>query len=309
MGGHERVALVGAGAVGTMLGALVASRGHEVVVCGRRPVSELTLIVDDSEMRYPVRWVDHPTDVGPADWVVLATKVHHTADAREWLSDIPVSDGQDGRILVAQNGVDHVERLRQLTTREIVPALVFSNAERAGLGKVRMRQTGKGLVVPRGLAGEAAAALFRGTVLDVEQADDFVTAAWDKLLMNVAANPLTALTLRRLEVMHDPALEGVVRDLLAETVAVAQAEGAHLTERNVTDMTGWLRQLPAGAPTSMLQDRLAGAPMEHHGILGPVVRLGQRHGIQTPVAATILAVLDAAQRANSEHPHGVNTTA
>ena len=43
----------------------------------------------------------------------------------------------------------------------------------------------------------------------------------------------------------------------------------------------------------MLQDRLAGRTMEHQGLLGPVVELGRRHGVPTPLTATVLALLDA----------------
>lgn len=43
----------------------------------------------------------------------------------------------------------------------------------------------------------------------------------------------------------------------------------------------------------MLQDRQAGHTLEHDGLIGPVVRLGARHGIPPPTGRTLLALLDA----------------
>jgi 2-dehydropantoate 2-reductase len=81
--------------------------------------------------------------------------------------------------------------------------------------------------------------------------------------------------------------------MLRETVAVARAEGAALTEEDADATLDWLRSLPPTAPTSMLQDRQAGRTLEHDGLIGPVVRLGARHGIPTPTGRTLLALLDA----------------
>jgi 2-dehydropantoate 2-reductase len=55
----------------------------------------------------------------------------------------------------------------------------------------------------------------------------------------------------------------------------------------------WLQSLPGATPSSMLQDRAAGRPMEHAGLLGPVVALGRRHGVPTPLTAAMLALLEA----------------
>ncbi|HMC79296.1 MAG TPA: ketopantoate reductase C-terminal domain-containing protein, partial [Acidimicrobiia bacterium] len=50
---------------------------------------------------------------------------------------------------------------------------------------------------------------------------------------------------------------------------------------------------PGTLPSSMLQDRAAGRTLEHEGLLGPVVALGRRHGVPTPLTRAVLALLDA----------------
>ena len=107
------------------------------------------------------------------------------------------------------------------------------------------------------------------------------------------ANPLTALTGRPLEVLGEATMAPLGLDLALETVEVARAEGATLTPQHARDALAWLQGLPGTLPSSMLQDRAAGRTMEHQGLLSPVVRLGQHHGIPTPLTAAILALLDA----------------
>lgn len=157
---------------------------------------------------------------------MLATKIHDTAAAAGWLSAL--NPGQC--LLAAQNGVGHRERVAPLTRATVVPVLVYVNAERTGRGCVRARVTGRGLVLPDDAPGRSAASLFSGSALAVETVPDFRTASWEKLLSNVTANPLTALTGRRAEVLRGPPVAALAMDLLRETVAVARAEGASLPD-------------------------------------------------------------------------------
>jgi 2-dehydropantoate 2-reductase len=229
---------------------------------------------------------------------VLATKIHHTPDVADWLGAMP-----SGSVVVAaQNGIDHRARIAPMTAAAVVPTLVYPNAERTGPGRVRVRRTGRGLVVPDDDAGRAVATLFAGGGLEVETVDDFPTAAWEKLLFNVIANPLTALTGRPLEVFADPAMAVLGLDLAYEAVEVARAEGAHLTPEHARAALAWLQGLSGTTPSSMLQDRAAGRRLEHEGLLGPVVALGQHHAVPTPLTRAVLALLDALPVGGAEPP-------
>jgi 2-dehydropantoate 2-reductase len=287
--GTDPVALVGAGSVGLMLAAHLAAAGWEVVVCGRTPLERVVMTIDGETTEHKVAWAAEPAELPPVRFAVLATKIHHTPDVAGWLAALPGS----GVVLAAQNGVDHRARIAPLTAAAVAPVLVYPNAERIGPGEVRVRPTGRGLVVPDDEAGRAAAALFAGSRLEVAAAADFATAAWEKLLYNVIANPLTALTGRPLEIFAAPAMATLGLDLALEAVAVARAEGTALTADDARQALAWLQGLSGATPSSMLQDRRAGRPLEHRGLLGPVVALGRRHGVPTPLTAAVLALLDA----------------
>ena len=284
----EQVALIGAGSVGCMLAAHLAEAGCEIVVCGRAPLERIVMTIDGEVVEHKVAWAADPGELPALRFAVLATKIHHTLDAAGWLAALPAA----GAVIAAQNGVDHRDRIGPLTAAAVVPTLVYPNAERTGPGEVRVRRTGRGLVVPGDEAGRTSAALFDGGGLDVEPVDDFRTASWEKLLTNVIANPITALTGRPLEVLSEASVATLGLDLALETVAVAQAEGAALTDGHARRVLAWLQGLPGATPSSMLQDRKAGRAFEHHGLLGPVVSLGRQHGIPTPLTAAVLALLD-----------------
>ena len=286
----ERVAIIGAGSVGCMLAAHLAAAGHGIVICGRSPMERVVMTIDGDTVEHKVAWAADPADLPPLRSAVLATKIHHTPDVAGWLAALP----GDGIVLAAQNGVDHRARIQPLIDAAVVPVLVYSNARRTGPGEVTVTPTGRGIVVPDDDSGRTAAALFAGSGLEVEVVADFVTALWQKLLVNVMANPLTALTGRTTgELFEQPAMAALGLDLALETVAVARAEGAEVTPDDARKALAWFPSL-RGTRSSMLQDRAAGRTMEHQGLFAPVVALGEHHGVPTPLTRAMLALLDAA---------------
>lgn len=283
------VAVVGAGAVGITLATGLADAGHPIIVCGGRPLDTITVTEGELTRSHAVHWAATPGDAGRVPWVVLATKIHQTDAVAGWLSAISTDRTC---VVVAQNGVDHDDRVPAELRPTAAPALVYVNAERTSHGNVRLRRTGRELVLPDNPVGRHAASLFDASWIRTELEPDFPTAAWRKMLTNAIANPITALTHRRLEVLREPAAAQLATELLRETAAVGRAEGADLPEAVVHETLTWLRNVPSGSTTSMLQDRLAGRTMEYAGLTGSVVRLAERHGIPVPASRTLLALLE-----------------
>jgi 2-dehydropantoate 2-reductase len=135
--------------------------------------------------------------------------------------------------------------------------------------------------------------MLAGGGIDVEQDEDFRTAAWRKLLTNVAASPITALTGRPIGVLEEPGIRDLARGLLTEAVSAATAEGAALSPADITATLDLYAQLGPSAGTSMLDDRKSGRPTEHDLINGAVVRAAARHHLDGPLNHTVLALLEA----------------
>ncbi len=285
----RRIAVIGSGAIGGVLAAAAHDLGHQVTLCARTPFDRLSLETPDGTAEVPVPVVTEPDAVGDVDWVLLTTKVPDVAGARPWLERL---DAPGTPVVVVQNGIEHRESVADMgLSAPVLPALIYVAAERVRPGHVVRRSPGTMLVEP-GEVGTRFAALLAGSPVEVSVAEDFAAAAWRKLLSNVGANPITALTLRRLDVFDVPEVRDLGAALLDEALAVARAEGAALTRADVDAVvSGFTSDFPRENGSSMLYDRLAGLPTEHEHITGAVVRAARRHGIPVPRNETVLALM------------------
>jgi len=301
-GPRQKVAVIGLGSIGGIAAACLAEAGrHDVVGCARKPLGSLTLERPGRTVTLPLRVLTDPAEASPADWVLVVTKTQDTAAAAPWLARLcrPAT-----RVAVLQNGIDHVERVAPLANgAAVVPVIVYYNGERLGADRVRMRIAGEhDLAVADDAGGRAFAALMQGTPLRVLTEPDFVTLKWRKLLLNAVANPITALTMQRQAVLRRPDIYALCLDVLAETVAVARADGATLPDDEPTLTMERLLQFSPELGTSMYFDRLAGRSFEVEALTGAVVAAGERHGIATPLNRVFLALLRAINAASATPP-------
>ena len=290
---RPRVAVVGVGSVGGYFGAMAAIAGCEVLLCPRRPFDELVVLTDGQRLVADATVLSgEPAaeEVGPVDWVLLATKAHQTAGVAGWLKAL---SGSGTVVVVLQNGVDHLERVAPLTgDAEVLPAIVKYGGELLEPGVVRHHTYGY-LTVPESPTGARLSELFAPAGVEVKLTAAFDTAAWTKLATNVIANAIPALTMRRFDVFRRDDIAGVAEQVVAECVAVASAVGVRLPRSLPTTEVTRLASLPDGVGSSMLYDRLAGRTTEHETLNGAVVRMGAQHGVPTPLNAALTAMLAA----------------
>ena len=287
---ESEVAIIGSGGIGGYIAGELVDAGRTVTMCVRTPFERLTIAAGGRTRDVTLPIVSDPAKVGPARWVLLTTKAQDTAGAKTWLDRLV---GEDTVLVVVQNGIGHEARARPIAGRAaIVPAIIYCSVERTLPGQIVHHGSAR-LVVPKSELSRGLTTLFAGTAFTVEDSDDFVTVAWRKLLSNLAANAITALTLRRTEVFADAGIRELGAVLMAEAVQVAQAEGAHLTQADADTVLDGMGRHGANSGTSMLYDRLAGRPLESRFITGALVEAAERHHIPVPVNRTLLALLEA----------------
>lgn len=283
--------MIGSGAIGGVLAEAARDAGHDVVLCVRTPFEQLVVDAPDGPRNVPAEIATDPAAVGPVDWVLLTTKVQDVPSTEPWLAALA---GSSTPIAVVQNGVQHRESVADPAPGgPVLPALIYVAAERVRPGRV-LRRSSASVLVESGPLGERFTELLGGSGLEMSRTGDFRTAAWRKMLTNLGANPITALTLRRLEVFDEPDVVQLCDGVLAEAVQVARAEGADLTQQDADRvLANYTHDFPPSNGTSMLYDRLAGLPTEHEHITGALVRAADRHGIEVPLNRTLLALLRA----------------
>lgn len=294
-----RVAVLGAGAVGCFYGGMLARAGHRVTLIGRpshvqafeaQGLRMQTLTFDETLK------VDASTDasaVTGADLVLFAVKSPDTESAgasmREHL--------QPGAlVLCLQNGVDNAERLRAvLPGANVAAAVVYVATEMAGPGHLRHHGRGE-LVIEPSPAGERVAQALIEAGVPTEISDNVRGALWAKLILNCAYNALSAVgRIAYGELVQQPGVTAIMRDVVAECRAVAAADGVQLPG----DVDLAVRRIAETMPTqysSTAQDLMRGKPSEIDHLNGYVVRRGEALGVPTPANRVLWAVVKLVER-------------
>jgi len=303
-----KILVVGAGAVGSLLGALLQEGGHSVLLVGRADhVTALQgqgLRVSGSRPR--VVRVEASVTIPPgndADVVLVTTKTFGlaaaTTELARALSPHPVLFLQNGL------GILSVARNALRAGGWIDPAAYAVRgvnsipATWVGPGEVREAGVGEVLLPVPSEAGPSAGAarLFRmllaGARVPVEAVPEFEREVWRKALVNAAVNPVTAARgVTNGELLEDPLRTEALR-LLGEGLAVARAVGFDFTSEEVTRDFERIVRATASNRSSMLQDLDRGRPTEIDAISGEILREAASHGLDLPATRAIVAEITA----------------
>ena len=311
-----KVLLIGAGGVGVYFcGRLAQGGGAEVSVVAR---SECETALKNG---YSVRSVAgdfhfHPDRVfrsaeefpGGADFIILATKVLPEVDPVALLRPA-VERSPKSVIVLIQNGIDIEEQVcSAFPDHELLSTIAYVGVSRPAAGEVLHFGSGtlRMGVYPAGISDGAkklAAAFEAGGIVKCELCEDIVRGRWCKLLWNLPFNPVSVLAggADTRQMVGDPELERLCRELMSEVIAVANACGVRLTAEEAEATMEYTRNFPAYR-TSMLQDFEAGRPLEVEAILGNPVRLARAHHLAVPRMESCYALL----RALNSHRNGLS---
>lgn len=284
------IALIGPGAVGGVIAATLTQRGgHELTLCARRSLGELSADLLGRPVRFSPTIITDPAYAGPADWVLVCTKAYDCAGAAAWF---PGLVGPHTRVAILQNGVEHRERFAAwLPAEQILPVMVDIPAERPAPGRIVQRGAGR-MIAPAGEDGARFVELFAGTALSVTTTPDFKSAVWRKLCLN-APGAINALLLKPAGVFRDEAVGRLAVAMARECLLVGRAEGAVLEDDLPETILANCRAAPPDSMNSLHADRAAGRPMEVDARNGAIVRFGRKHGIATPCNEMAVALLAA----------------
>lgn len=295
--------VVGAGAVGSYYGALLARDGHEVTLVARgahlEAIRERGAVVvreaDGTRWVAPVHAAGAP-DGPPPDLAIVTVKSHHTLAAAAALAP---ALGPETAVLSLQNGVENVGRLAS----EIGPGRVLGGIAFVGLqiqkpGSVDHQAEGWVRIGdPAGvtLRARAVHALLAPS-WDVTLSSDIVRDQWHKLLWNAGFNALCAITGATAgQALAEPASRELVREAMREVTAVAARRGVTLTEDDIEEMAAPNPQLCDYRP-STARDLDSGKSLERDALCGFVAREGEALAVATPVNRVLDGLLALAER-------------
>jgi 2-dehydropantoate 2-reductase len=289
-----KVAVIGAGAMGSVVGGLLAKAGNEVTLIDvwQEAVEKINrdgLRIEDktgSVETIPVRASTDPAAVGPVDLLIVFVKCYHTEAAVR--SAKPLI-GSDTIVLSLQNGWGNGPRISAIVGQErLLLGVCYHSASVAGPGHVL--HTGKGITHIGEMDGritpriETIASVFNEAGIEVATSNQVIKEIWSKLALNACTLPTSAL-LRFYApqlIQHEPMLQ-LMRELLEEVVAVAREQDIPLEfDERWEAITGLLKRCGPTAKASMLQDVEKGRQTEIDVINGAVVEAGRSVNVPTP---------------------------
>jgi 2-dehydropantoate 2-reductase len=296
---YPRVVVMGAGAVGSFFGGMLARAGAPVTLIGRAAHAEAIaahgLTIESFRFPKPERIrIDAATGaeaVRGAQMVLLCVKTLDTESAAQAMAPHLAP----GAVVVSmQNGVDNVARIRAASGIDALGAAVYVAAEMAAPGHVKHTGRGDLIVGPFPELSRDAAAIggvaqcFARAGMPCRVAEDIRGPLWMKMLMNCAYNAISALGRSRYGRMAARAeIREIMRDAIEEAVAVARADAVPLPVENFVE-TGWkLAETMGNATSSTAQDLARGKKTEIDSLNGYIVRRGAALGVPTPVNQTL----------------------
>jgi 2-dehydropantoate 2-reductase len=321
-----QVAIVGAGSIGAVLGAKLAATGHEVVLIARgahlAALRERGLSLVDRvgalAGTYRLAASDAPGDFGVQDLVVIALKAHAIPAMLPRMTPLV---GRETTVVPAINGLPWWYfhgvggALEGLTLRSLDPdgtmfnaldparivgCVVHIAAELRAPGQVQ-HSSGRRLILgeldnrPSGRLARIADAL-DAAGFEAVRSTDIRLDVWTKLIGNLSFNPVAALTGYLMnQIVSDDGVLDVIRAMIVEGMRVAEHFGVRVP-MSPDQRIDIARQLGA-VKISMLQDLEQRRRMELAAIVGSVIELAERAGLDMPTTRHVHALALARARA------------
>ena len=291
-----KIAIMGAGAVGCYYGGMLARAGHDVVLIGRPQhvdaIHRDGLFMDTRSFQehVTVRASTEVSEIAGAEIVLCCVKSTDTQQAACAMAPYLVADAL---VLSLQNGVDNAEQLQaELAQRSVrvASAVVYVATEMAGPGHVKHHGRGELVVGPATLS-DGQTQQFAAAGIPIVVSDNVAGALWSKLILNCAYNALSAITQVSYGTLWQAeGVQPVMRDVVAECLAVASAEGIVIPEDAWGDIVRIAETMPAQM-SSTAQALARKTRSELDPLNGYVVRKGTQHGVATPVNRTLHTVV------------------
>jgi 2-dehydropantoate 2-reductase len=301
-----RIVVMGTGGTGGYFGAKLARAGEDVTFVARgahlQAIRAHGLRVKsaiDGEWVVQAPAVERLDGLPPADLVLFCVKSFDTDSAGEAIKPVV---GPGTGVLPVLNGVDNVEKLERI----LGPKQGGLGHVMGGVAQVLATIEAPGVISHRflgrlifgemdGRESDRARAFLQACEragIQAEISSTMLRALWEKYVMIAAQAGMTALTRQPAGVIRSvPETRQMYRAILGEMIALGNASGAGLDGALVDRTIGMLDTMGAAFTSSLHHDLVQGKRLELEALHGHAVRLGERHGIPTPMLFAVYAAL------------------
>ena len=305
-----RIAVLGAGAMGSWFGGQLALAGHDVHLLTTNELHIAAIEKDGLQLRcgdavsVVKPHAGKPDDFAASVELVLALTKTFQLDSA--ISSIAASLDRETAVLSLQNGLGNAEVLaNHVEPDNVLVGVTMLPVDKIAPGIVELKGQGTTWFGSAGNAAtdktrkkiEAIEAAFKSTGLDVQHDAEIQKRLWGKVAFNAGMNAVCALTHGSPGLIREyPAATQLVRSAATEAIAVASAEGVVVDPELVFDTIDFACREHGDHKPSMLQDLLQGRCTEVGALNGAIVARGKACGIETPVNAILENLITLAER-------------
>ena len=306
-----KVVVVGAGGLGSYVGAVLARAGQDVVLVARRAHADAVARDGLQVYSFEGDFLVHPqvvrstAEVARADLAIVAVKAYSLAEVADQVAGLAAA----GAIVVPLlNGVDASERLAALgvPADRLVDGIAYMTAFRTAPGKVVRRAEHQRLVIGSyGGADEAAIArveeAFQGSGVAVEVAEDIRVELWRKMAVVCSLSVACALTGQSMGPIRSHRFGAELQArAIAEVIAVGRANGVLLPIETEEEIGAILDAFPDDFHPSVIHDLKSGRRTEMEELGGVIARLATAAGIEAPLHEAATCAVQLGEPASAE---------
>jgi len=288
-----KIAILGAGAMGSWFGGRLALGGHEVSLLTTNQAHRdainsngLTLKSAPGDRAVTVPAMDPAEYSGPADFIILFTKSFQSDAA---LASIAGTLDSNTHILTLQNGLGNAEIIgRYIPSGQILVGVTMMPVDKVAPGVVESTGAGgsyfNSLVDPESSFARELETVFVDAGLDIQLDHAIHQRIWSKVAFNAGMNAVCALAHGTPGTIADsPGAQALVDEVAREVVAVAAAEGIDINLDEIENTIDFACKNHRDHKPSMHQDLIGARDTEVDALNGAIVVAGKRLAVPTPL--------------------------
>jgi 2-dehydropantoate 2-reductase len=311
----KHIAVVGAGAVGSFYGAMLARAGHRVTLIGRpahaqaikRDGLKLDLAKSPRIETVQIEASSEFSSLQTADLVLFCVK---STDSASVALQIDPYLAPHALIMSLQNGVENAALIAQQIPHAVIPCVVYVASEITAPGCVKHHGRGDlviGTMQPSRLIDpqktlQEIVELFGSAQVPVQISQNVMAELWSKLMINCAFNAISGLAqIQYGKLAALASVRSTQTALVKEVIAVAHADGIHLSEAIALQAVEQISVTMESQKSSTAQDMARSKPSEIDHLNGFIVRRGQALGVATPVNQALFALVKLVESTYTAH--------
>ncbi|WP_428774638.1 2-dehydropantoate 2-reductase [Vibrio sp.] len=275
------IVVLGPGAIGALWACSLQSAGHNVGLWSRQSATSLELQLD----QHPVQQFANcqSEQLQQCDLLLVTVKAGQVSGAMQSLKNL-IAD--ETIIVLMHNGMGTAENVATLLPRNpLLLATTSHGAYRVDANHVRHTGNGTTQIGPYNqLATQCAfvSEVMQHALPPVSWQPDIQQALWQKLAINCAINPLTALHQISNGQLLEPRFTSTLEQLVTEVAQVMRAEGIEVTAEDLLQRVYQVAEATAANYSSMQQDIFYRRQSEIDFITGHLLNIAQKHGLTLP---------------------------